>query len=127
MYDLCDIRQLMVDLRNFEQTLKQETNLSLNEALCLCQTAKGVLEPGTLARELELSPSRLSRILESLEQRGLLQRTISASDRRNVSLYLTKEGEIVVEKLHCTNIAMPPHIEMAIERLHKPMHTGENR
>lgn len=118
MYDLCDIRQLMVDLRNFEQTLKQETNLSLNEALCLCQTAKGALEPGTLARELELSPSRLSRILETLEQRGLLERTISSSDRRNVSLSLTKEGEIVVEKLHCTKIAMPPHIEMAIESLH---------
>lgn len=127
MYDLCDIRQLMVDLRHFEQTLKEQTSLSLNEALCLCQTGKGANEPGMLARELELSPSRLSRILESLEQRGLLERNTSPADRRSVSLNLTAAGQEVVEQLHCTRIDMPYHIEKAIESLHEPVHTGESR
>lgn len=126
MYDLCDIRQIIVDLRHFEETLKKETNLSLNEALCLCQTGKGANEPGTLARELEISPSRLSRIIEALEQRGLLERSISTTDRRGVSLNLTSQGVNVVEQLHCTQIAMPKHIEKAIETLHKPMKAGEN-
>ena len=126
MYDLCDIRQIMVDLRHFEESLKKETNLSLNEALCLCQTGKGTNEPGMLAKELELSPSRLSRIIEALEQRGLVERTISVNDRRGVSLHLTTQGETVVEQLHCTQIDIPPHMEKAIETLHRPMRIGED-
>ena len=127
MYDLCDIRQIMVDLRHFEDSLKKETNLSLNEALCLCQTGKGTKEPGMLAKELELSPSRLSRIVEALEQRGFVERAMSENDRRGVSLHLTPQGQTIVEQLHCTQIEIPPHMEKAIETLHQPMRTGEDR
>ncbi|WP_422478455.1 MarR family winged helix-turn-helix transcriptional regulator [Pleomorphochaeta sp. DL1XJH-081] len=127
MYDLCDIRQIMVDLRNFEESLKKETNLSLNEALCLCQTGKGTNEPGSLAKELELSPSRLSRIIEALEQRGLIQRAMATNDRRGVALRLTPQGKTVVEQLHCTKIDIPPHMEKAIETLHQPMQTGDDK
>jgi len=127
MYDLCDIRQIMVGLRHFEQELKQATDLSLNEALCLCHTGKGLGEPGMMARELELSPSRLSRILESLEMKGLLERTISTEDRRSIMLQLSERGETIVEKLHCTEIPLPHHIEQAIETLHAHMQSGETK
>ena len=118
LYDLCDLRRLVLDLRHFEQTLKDTTALSLNEALCLCQTGKGKGDPGSLSEELELSPSRLSRILDSLERRGLLIRTMSPDDRRAVSIHLTEAGAQLVATLRCTDIAIPHHLEEAIEILH---------
>lgn len=124
MYDLCDLRRLILDLRRFEETLKEQTNLSLNEALCLCQSGKGNLEPSNLAQELEISPSRLSRILDSLETRGFLVRSISEEDRRIINIDLTKKGQQTVETLHCTNISIPRHLEEAIKTLHE---TGANR
>ncbi len=124
MYDLCDLRRLILDLRRFEETLKEQTNLSLNEALCLCQTGGGNLDPSSLANELEVSPSRLSRILDSLETKGLLTRSIANTDRRTIQIDLTTTGQQMVETLHCTNISIPNHLQEAIKTLHK---TGENK
>jgi DNA-binding MarR family transcriptional regulator len=115
----------MVDLQNFEEKLRKETDLSLNEALCLCQADKGIQEPTALARELSLSPSRLTRILNSLESKGLIERTIGLEDRRNIALRVTHEGNTVVHKLHCSTITMPTHIEKAIENLHETVQSGE--
>lgn len=125
MYDLCDLRKLIVDLRHFEEQLKESTDLSLNEALCLCQTHKGKHDPGSLATELEISPSRLTRILEALEKRNLLVRSIPSGDRRTVEVNLTESGEEMVHRLHCTNIPIPVHLEQAIETLHAYTRSGE--
>jgi DNA-binding MarR family transcriptional regulator len=124
MHDLCDVRKLVMDLRRFEEDLKRTTDLSLNEALCLCQAHQGKDDPGTLATELELSPSRLSRILDSLEKRAFIVRSICADDRRTVDIQLTPEGIAMVRQLHCTEIPIPEHLEKAIESLHASMQTG---
>lgn len=124
MYDLCDLRKLIVDLRHFEEELKASTSLSLNEALCLCQAHKGKQDPGGLADELDLSPSRLSRILDTLEKRCLIERSLATADKRAVVVSLTEEGERLVRQLHCTEIPLPGHLEQAIETMHEPMHTG---
>lgn len=124
MHNLCDVRKLIVDLRRFEEILKRTTELSLNEALCLCQAHQGKDDPGSLASELELSASRLSRILDSLESRALIVRSICADDRRTVDIQLTPKGIAMVQKLHCTEIPIPEHLEKAIESLHASMHTG---
>ncbi len=125
MHSLCEIRQIMVDLRNFEESLREQISLSLNEALCLCQVGNGLQEPGALARDLELSPSRLSRIIESLERQGMIQRALSESDRRGVTVLLTDEGETTVQKLHEIRIALPEYLEYALHILHKSVKEGE--
>ncbi|MDD3822580.1 MAG: MarR family transcriptional regulator [Sphaerochaetaceae bacterium] len=117
MHDLCDLRKLMIDLRRFEEALREKASLSLNEALCLCQVHEGKRDPGTLSVELELSPSRLSRILESLEKRKLITRTTSDNDRRTVVVCLTDSGEALVAKLHGTSIPIPEHLIHAIESM----------
>ena len=118
MTDFCDIRKLLLDLKHMEENLVKQTGLSLHEALCLCGTSKGVCEPGKLAKEMEISPSRLSRILDSLANRGLIDRAISTEDRRNISLTLTQEGTTMVETLHCTELEIPDHLAVALDFLH---------
>jgi len=116
--DLCDIRKLLLDLKHMEEHLVEQTGLSLNEALCLCGASRGVREPGKLAKEMEISPSRLSRILDSLTKRGLIDRAISAEDRRSISIALTQEGTAMVKALHCTELEIPDHLAVALNSLH---------
>ncbi|MEZ6194571.1 MAG: MarR family transcriptional regulator [Planctomycetota bacterium] len=60
--------------------------------------AAGELSPGVLARAVHLSPSTVIGILDRLEERGLVTRRRSASDRRVVRVALTAEGESFVSR-----------------------------
>lgn len=110
MVDLCSIRKIQVALRQFEESLKEETGLSLNDAMCLCAIEKGYAEPGLLAVQLELSPSRLSRVLDSLEGRALVVRKIGAEDRRNITVSLTKAGARLIGKYKCAEVNLPAEL-----------------
>lgn len=116
MIDLCAIRRLQTSLRAFEEELKQQTGLSFNDALLLCAVNKGVTEPGALARELELSPSRLTRVLDSLEKRALIARSLSDSDRRSLTVSLTSGGEAMVKEYSCSEITLPEELHFTQER-----------
>jgi len=117
MYELCNLRKLIVDLRRFEEKLKKKTGLTVNEALLICQVQRGIQEPTLLAEELDLSPSRLSRILDSLEKKNLISREISSEDRRSVSVNLTNLGLNAANEINCTNIKLPDYLKVAIESL----------
>lgn len=107
MIDLCAIRKIQTALRQFEEQLRTETGLSLNDALCLCAIDKGINEPGQIAREMDLSPSRLTRILDALEGRDLVERKIADGDRRNITVKLTYFGREILGKYHCSGIELP--------------------
>ncbi|MGH0054310.1 MAG: MarR family winged helix-turn-helix transcriptional regulator [Sphaerochaetaceae bacterium] len=111
MIDLCAIRKLQTSLRSFEEQLRQQTGLSFNDALLLCAVNKGVCEPSALAKELELSPSRLTRILDSLEKRKLVERTLSILDRRSLTVALTDAGREMVQTYSCSEISLPNELE----------------
>lgn len=111
MIDLCAIRKLQTSLRNFEDQLKQQTGLSFNDALLLCAVKKGICEPSALAKELELSPSRLTRILDSLEKRKLVQRTLSIMDRRSLTVALTETGSEMVQTYNCSELNLPSELQ----------------
>jgi len=111
MIDLCAIRKLQTSLRNFEDQLKQQTGLSFNDALLLCAVNKGICEPSALAKELELSPSRLTRILDSLENRKLVQRTLSIMDRRSLTVALTETGSEMVQTYSCSELNLPNELQ----------------
>ena len=61
-----------------------------------------------LARRLHYDPSNIAALADSLEERGLIQRRVDASDRRLRLLALTPEGDrlrAALEEL----LAQPPH------------------
>ncbi|MDT4762707.1 MarR family transcriptional regulator [Sphaerochaeta sp. PS] len=79
--------------------------------MLLCAVNKGIAEPGLLAKELELSPSRLTRILDSLESRDLTKRELSSLDRRSMLVTLTEQGKQMVEHYSCTGLILPADLE----------------
>ena len=116
MIDLCSIRKIQTALKKFEETLKDETGLSLNDALCLCSIGKDFHEPGALSKQLELSPSRITRVLDTLEKRGFISRRISDTDRRNIWVELTDMGKNIIEEYQCTDIRVPQELAFTQSR-----------
>ncbi len=99
MVDLCKIKELLVEIRRLEQRLRSQMQISLNESLALCCLSKQNYAPGDLARQLELSSSRISRVLNALEGNGFVTRKLSHGDRRMLELEITKKGRDKLEQL----------------------------
>ncbi len=55
----------------------------------------GCASPSLFARQLGLTPARVSNILSALEREGLVERGPSAGDRRRVEVRLTEKGREV--------------------------------
>jgi len=90
--DLCSIKDVVRSINELEAQLRQAHGLSLNEALCLCCVDRERRTPGDCARQMGLAASRVSRILNSLEKKGLLERRSLPDDPRSVDLAGTDKG-----------------------------------
>lgn len=67
--------------------------------LLLSQAGREVLA-GQIARSLELSASRGTNIVNSLERKGLVQRRSGSADKRKVYISLTQNGKSYIEAKH---------------------------
>jgi DNA-binding MarR family transcriptional regulator len=61
--------------------------------------SRGPQNVGALADELGVHPSTVSRMCDRLERRGLIERTMSAASRREVSIALTRTGRALLERV----------------------------
>jgi len=59
----------------------------------------GIDTPAELCRHLSLDSGSMTRMLDRLEQKGLLERQRSAQDRRQVRLVLTEDGQRLADML----------------------------
>lgn len=64
--------------------------------------AKPGLMPTELAKELSLSPSTITRFLDSLEERGYLIRKMTGQDGRELKIYPAKPALAIHQKLDQT-------------------------
>lgn len=57
-------------------------------------------QPGEIARMLSVSPSAITFLLERLEEKGLLIRSVNPKDRRCIVLFLTDKGKELVNRVN---------------------------
>jgi DNA-binding MarR family transcriptional regulator len=57
------------------------------------------LSQQALGEKLHVFPSRLVELLDGLEERGLVERRASPTDRRRHALYLTKKGREMLQQI----------------------------
>lgn len=55
---------------------------------------------GQIAKNLELSPSRVTNILNSLDKKRLIKKRIDSSDKRRVYISLTEYGKQYIKQKH---------------------------
>jgi DNA-binding MarR family transcriptional regulator len=104
-----EIRQFRSILRRFERlTNAQLKNCCARVTLAQCIVLLEIDEGGQrtmsqLASRLRLDNSTLSRTIEGLVQRRLVERLREDQDRRVVRIRLTREGEVVCRSIHDQN------------------------
>jgi len=116
MINLCALRQMIMDLHTVEEHLKVDVGVTFNEAAILCAIDSGFTEPAAIAKQMNLSPSRTSRLLTSVEAKKLINRRNSKSDKRVVHISLSQRGQKVLAELHASDAKFPPYIEEAIKK-----------
>ncbi len=84
----------------FEEEIGGECDLTSREVTCISVIAPGEqLSAGDLAARMSLSPSRASRVITSVREKGLLLEGFDPQDRRAVSISLTPAGAGVARKI----------------------------
>ena len=83
-----------------DQLLMDDLNISQSELLFFSalDTCKGLSSP-ELAKNMGLSASRVSRVVDKLVVNGFLDRNTDASDRRVITLCLTPKGKVIRGKI----------------------------
>ena len=84
-----------------EGEMCQKLGLNVSQFACLLAMPEtGELTVHQVAKAMELSPSRASRIVDSLVQENLLERKTSTNDRRQQYLGLTSAGRSKWQMAH---------------------------
>ena len=73
--------------------------------LRLARSPEHRLRMAELARQVGLSTSGLTRLVDRIEEAGFVRREACSNDRRGANAVLTDEGEQMLHK------AVPPHLE----------------
>jgi DNA-binding MarR family transcriptional regulator len=76
-----------------------QPELSDSQLAALAALEKRTMTPGELAEHEKVQPPSITRVIASLEERGLIQRMPHPSDRRQVVLTVTDQGRDVVRRV----------------------------
>ncbi len=72
--------------------------LAWYEALVTLRLAGGGMRMHELAKEMTLTRSAATRFVDRLEEAGLVERTLCETDRRGMTVTLTKAGQLAQER-----------------------------
>jgi DNA-binding MarR family transcriptional regulator len=106
-----------------EEHVAKQHGLTQAEFRCLRQlNTNESINNKEIAERMNLSASRLTRIIDGLVAKGYVNREIEPNDRRNMRVYLTQQGVAFVEKLDFAYTQMHEQILCDIESgQHKPL------
>jgi DNA-binding MarR family transcriptional regulator len=83
----------------------KDAGLNLQERGILLTLARGSAKtPAALSKLVGVHPTRMTRVLDKLENSGLVERTRNDTDRRLVDISLTREGRAVAAR----NVVVAP-------------------
>ena len=69
----------------------------------------------TIAERMNLSPSRLTRIIDGLVKKRYIRRNIDSNDRRNMKVVLSTKGKALVQQLNKAYVDIHEEILMDID------------
>jgi len=115
MLDLCGLRKLICDINETENHMKKELGLTVNEASILCVLSDGVHKNTQIARRMNLSVSRVSRLTSAVEKKGFVLRQVEDDDKRGMCFNLTDKGNKALYELKNCKSCLPAYIEKAIK------------
>jgi DNA-binding MarR family transcriptional regulator len=118
--------KLLANCQEKEARLAEQQGLTQAEFRCL--RLFGTEESSNnkqIAKRMNLSPSRLTRIIDGLVRKNYLIREIDPNDRRNMKVTLSRQGILIVQQLNNAYVNIHKEILTDIDQMqHKPLITA---
>jgi len=112
MDTLCKIRDIYRTIAEFESQFEKEFDLSLNEGMLLCSLIDNkCLSSTEIAKNLGLTCSNTSKVIKSVENKKLIERTLGKEDKRQMYFTLTSEGEKMIKKIKTSPLDIPQNLK----------------
>ncbi|HOX48002.1 MAG TPA: winged helix DNA-binding protein [Spirochaetales bacterium] len=119
MVDLESISRIVSLLNRLDERLKDAQAVGLAEAVVLSSLGRGIRSPSEIAAATGIGASNLSRILKTLEERGLVERNIDDKDKRRFRFALTPAGHETLVAVEGSRLEIPEELLEAYETLGK--------
>lgn len=115
MEKLCKIRDIQRAVYHFEAGFERQYGISLNEGMALCSlSGAGRLSSGDLGELLGLTLSNTSKVIRSVEEKGLVGREMGTEDKRRMYFVLTGKGRELLSRIKCGELCLPEVLEKAV-------------
>lgn len=88
--------------RQLEPVLAEQHGIDFRLYFIIKNIEAGAVHPGALSKILRLPNSVVTRHIDQVVERGLLERSLDPEDSRRIKLTLTKEGQRITREAHRT-------------------------
>lgn len=94
MEPICRLKDIYKALYNFEKEFAEQNGITINEGMLLCCLKDGKPKSANeLCDFVGLSNSRVSRVINAVEEKGYINREMGTTDRRQMIFTLTESGK----------------------------------
>lgn len=102
---ICALKDIYKVLFRFEKDFQENYSLTINEAMLLCCLKEGDSKTaGDICDYIDLSNSRVSKVITSVENKGFIRRTINKTDKRQMLFGLTAKGKEKTEQMQAADL-----------------------
>lgn len=108
---LCLLRDIFKIIKDFEFEFQKKHDLCLNEGMTLCSLKNGKLSSSELAEYLGLTPSNMSKVIRSVEDKGFVERIMGDEDKRQMYFALSPDGKSKLNSLKCEEESLDSILE----------------
>jgi DNA-binding MarR family transcriptional regulator len=108
---------LLASCQEKESRLAEQYGLTQAEFRCLRSFGTEECHNKSIAEKLSLSPSRLTRIIDSLVKKEYIVRKINNTDRRNMCVFLSFKGAQIVQLLNQSYLNIHKEILKDIDKV----------
>ena len=98
------MRDIYKALAGFEAQFEEVYGLSLNEAM---QEAQKEMTSTDLSARTEMGTSHTSKVIRTVEEKGLIKRALGETDKRQMYFSLTPKGEKQLEAINLEKVEVP--------------------
>ncbi|MCF0203448.1 MAG: winged helix DNA-binding protein [Bacteroidaceae bacterium] len=104
---ICQMRELCKAISELEDSLVDIYGITLNEAMVMCCIGSENIAAGDISQAIGMKSSHLSKVLRSIEEKGLITRAFGDKDKRQIYFSLTPEATSRLCTLKCDGIPIP--------------------
>lgn len=101
------MRELVKAMSELESSLEENYGITLNEAMAMCAIGNETVTAGTVAGRTGLKAPHVSKVLRSIEKKGMVTRSFGDCDKRQICFSLTEKAKDCLSRLRSEGIGIP--------------------